>query len=702
MATELAHATGIDQSQLEPEPEATAGGAPSGRRARGRLRGAFAPLLGARGIPRWLLLTGGAITFAFTVLAVFASTIAPYGFNQYQSGSTRFPQQAAPSAAHWLGTTVQSEDVLSRVIYGAQTSLEVVLLSLVLSLAIGVPLGLVSGYFGGPFDRGMVLVNDSIFAFPSLLLAIVIAFLLQGSFGGVLTAAIAITAVYIPQYFRVIRNSVLSVREEPYVEAGRALGARPRTVMRRYVFHNVMQSVPVVASLNAADAILTLAALSFLGIGIDPSATAEWGYDVSRGIADAQAGYWWTGLFPGLAIVLLVTGLTLLGEGLNDTLNPLMRRPARQAIEMGAREIATEQPDAAPGDPVAVATEGAETPREPVISIEDLRVWYATDRGAVRAVDGVTLAVASGEAVGLVGESGCGKSTLGRGVLGLVPEGTVRDGVIRFEGSNLLEATPDELRRLRGSSLGLVFQEPMTRLDPLMRISQHFAEVLKANEPGISDDEVERRSLEVLGAVGIPPTRFDHYPHEFSGGMRQRIMIALTLVVRPRFLIADEPTTALDVLVEAQIMAILTDLKRNYDLALLVITHNLGIVAESCDRIAVMYAGRIVEQGRVEDVFSEPLHPYTQELLASTISLTTRELHYIPGAPPDLHEPPSGCRFHPRCPHAMEICRETQPLDEGRVPGRPVECWLRVAPGRIPVGKDAPIARRELGVAEEA
>ena len=694
--------TAMDEASISPDGSKASASRPTRHRLP-RLRHALEPLLAARGFSRWLLITGGVITLAFLVMAAFASQIAPYGFNQYQSNGVRFPQQGSPSALHWFGTTVQSEDVFSRVIFGAQTSLEVVVLSLVLSLAIGVPLGLVSGYFGGWFDRVLVLLNDSIFAFPYLLLAIVIAFLLQGSVSGVLTAAIAITAVYIPQYFRVIRNSVLSVREEPYVEAGRSLGAKPRAVIRRYVFKNVVQSVPVVASLNAADAILTLAALSFLGIGIDPSAASEWGYDVSRGIADAQAGFWWTGLYPGLAIVLMVTGLTLFGEGLNDTLNPLLRSSTGARRRLGARAsmhaIGRQtrhrvRQDEVPAKPLHEV--------EPVISLADLRVWYATTRGDVRAVDGVSLEIVKGEAVGLVGESGSGKSTMGRGILGLVPAGTLVDGVVRFEGANLLELPQKEMRHLRGSSLGLVFQEPMTRLDPLMRISEHFKEVLKAHEPRIKGVEIERRSLEALGAVGIPPTRFHLYPHEFSGGMRQRILIALALVVRPKLLIADEPTTALDVLVEAQIMAILTSLKRDFDLALLIITHNLGIVAESCDRVAVMYAGRIVEQGTVDDVFAEPLHPYTQELLASTISLTTRELHSIPGAPPDLIDPPTGCRFHPRCPHAMEICREVQPTDEGTTPGRAVECWLRAPEGRIPVGKERPLAREEIDVAIEA
>ncbi len=292
-----------------------------------RVRRAFAPVTKATGLQRWLLIVGASITILFFLLAILAPVVAPYGFNQYMAHGVYFPKQASPSAAHWLGTTVDSEDVLSRVIWGAQTAVEVVLLAVVFSVAIGVPLGLISGYFGGPLDRVIVLFMDALFAFPYLLLAIVIAYVLQNSIGGgVLVGAIAITVVYIPQYFRVVRNTVISVREDVYVEAARALGARPRTVISRYIFFNVIQSVPVLATLNAADAILTLAGLSFLGIGLNPTAEAQWGYDVQRAVDDVLAGYWWTALFPGLAIVLLVTGLTLLGEGLNDVVNPLLRR----------------------------------------------------------------------------------------------------------------------------------------------------------------------------------------------------------------------------------------------------------------------------------------------------------------------------------------------------------------------------------------
>jgi peptide/nickel transport system permease protein len=290
-------------------------------------RRAFAPIGELRGTGRIMFWAGVAITAAFIAMAVFAPLISPYTFDQYQANGHRFPQLAAPSREHLMGTTVQSTDVLSRVVWGARTELKVVLVSLVLSLSVGIPLGLVSGYFGGKLDRVLVLVMDAMLAFPFLLLAIVIAFLLSGSIGqGIFTAAVAITVAYVPLYFRVVRNHTISIREEPYVEAARALGARPFTIIRKYVFFNVVQNVPPLATLNAADAILTLAALGFLGYGIQPTQAAEWGYDIQRAVSDASSGIWWTALFPGLAIVFLVTGLTLLGEGLNETINPVLRK----------------------------------------------------------------------------------------------------------------------------------------------------------------------------------------------------------------------------------------------------------------------------------------------------------------------------------------------------------------------------------------
>ena len=328
-----------------------------------RMPGWMRPLASARGLPRWILISGLVIVAVFVVMAIFAPLLAPYGFDQVSADGARFGKQAGPDSEHLFGTTVQSTDVLSRIIWGSRTAIEVVLLAVVFSLAIGVPLGLISGYVGGKLDRALVLVMDALFAFPYLLLAIVIAFLLSDKVGqGVVTAAVAITVVYIPQYFRVVRNHVISVREEMYVEAARALGAPRRTIVTRYVFYNVIQNVPSIATLNAADAILTLAALGFLGYGIQPTDAAEWGYDLQRAIDDAGAGIWWTGLFPGMAIVLLVTGFTLVGEGLNDVVNPLIRSRRIRRPEI---------PDAAPATaPVASGGVGADGGSSPEVRRE--------------------------------------------------------------------------------------------------------------------------------------------------------------------------------------------------------------------------------------------------------------------------------------------------------------------------------------------
>ena len=342
----------------------------------------------------------------------------------------------------------------------------------------------------------------------------------------------------------------------------------------------------------------------------------------------------------------------------------------------------------------------------PVIDARDVRIWYGTERGPVKAVDGVSFEVRKGEILGLVGESGCGKSTLGRGLLGLLPEGAAIDGQLRFKGEDLLALPKKKMFAKRGSELGMIFQEPLTRLNPLMRISDHFEETLKAQDKGIGKVESKRRSLEVLRLMGIPPTRFRSYPHEFSGGMRQRLMIALALVLRPAFVVADEPSTALDVLVEAQIIRILHDLRRDFETSLLLITHNLGIIAEACDRVAVMYAGEIVELGDAREVFAEPQHPYTRELLRSTISLSTTGLNYIPGAPPDLVDPPAGCHFHPRCPDAMSVCADRHPLQREMPNGTRTQCWAAdlangFAQDLTPEEK-APLPREEISVADEA
>jgi peptide/nickel transport system permease protein len=330
----------------------------------------LAPFRNTTGLARWILVTGLVITMLFVVAAVFAPWVAPLDFNQQRVDGVKLPKMAPPSGDYWFGTNDQFYDVLSRVIWGARTALVVVFLSVLLSLVIGVPLGVLSGFVGGWTDRVLVFIMDAIYAFPSLLLAIVFSFLLRGPLGGgVVAVALSLTAIYIPQYFRVVRNTTVSAREHTYIEAARAIGAKNGTIMRRYLFGNVIQSVPVIGTLNAADAISTLAALGFLGLGIQPNEASEWGYDLSRALDDAASGIWWTAFFPGMAIVLLVVGLTLVGEGLNETINPVLRKRRIRPVVMPAIEPSTylaERGDArfSEGAPAAGRPDGRGEPRE--------------------------------------------------------------------------------------------------------------------------------------------------------------------------------------------------------------------------------------------------------------------------------------------------------------------------------------------------
>ena len=311
-----------------------------------------------------------------------------------------------------------------------------------------------------------------------------------------------------------------------------------------------------------------------------------------------------------------------------------------------------------------------------VLETRDLKVSYGTPRGGLYAVDGVDVTLRAGESLGIVGESGCGKSSLGRGLMQLLPPGGRVEGSVLLAGDELVGSTGSTLRRSRGEDLALIFQEPMTRLDPLMRVADHFVEAIRTHRSDVSRDRAREMGSIALREVGIPPSRIDDFPHQFSGGMRQRIMIALSIVLEPLVVVADEPTTALDVIVEAQILDLLDGLRHEQALGLILITHNLGIVAETCDRVAVMYAGRIVEIGPVDEVFTHPRHPYTQGLLASVISLDTTELRSIDGTPPDLVDPPRGCRFAPRCPKVFDDCWTVDPSLREATPVHRAACLL--------------------------
>lgn len=312
------------------------------------------------------------------------------------------------------------------------------------------------------------------------------------------------------------------------------------------------------------------------------------------------------------------------------------------------------------------------------MEIEDLSVHFPIHIGTVRAVEDVSLNLEEGEVMGLVGESGCGKTTLGFSILRLLrPPGRIVKGRILYHGQDIVQMSEKEILSLRGRKIAMIFQDPLTSLNPLFRIDQQFIETLFTHEKGLHKRAAFTRAGNMLESLGISPERLLEYPHQMSGGMRQRIMIGMGLILNPDLLIADEPTTSLDVIVEAQFLDLLNDLRKQFNLTIILITHNLGNVAQLADRITVMYGGTIAEVGEANAIFDNPLHPYTQGLLSSipNIKLDKPKLKTMPGSPPDLVNPPSGCVFHPRCPYAKDICKVQKPETFSK-DGRLVSCWL--------------------------
>lgn len=310
-----------------------------------------------------------------------------------------------------------------------------------------------------------------------------------------------------------------------------------------------------------------------------------------------------------------------------------------------------------------------------LLEIRNLSTYYHSRRGVLRAVDMVSLSLDEREFVGIVGESGCGKSTLAFSIIRLIqPPGEIVEGEIIFSGKNLLELNDEEMRRVRGKEIGMVFQDPMTSLDPLEKIGDQIVETIQMHED-IGKKEALEKARELLESVGLPGNRVNYYPHQLSGGQRQRVMIALAIALNPTLLIADEPTTALDVIVQEKIMNILKKMTSE-GRSIILITHDFSLAAEKSDRIVIMYAGWIVEMGDSKKLVNDPLHPYTKGLLESVPDLwLERKIKTMPGLPPDLVNPPPGCKFHPRCPKAMDVCRKDEP-PEVQVNGRFVKCWL--------------------------
>ena len=318
---------------------------------------------------------------------------------------------------------------------------------------------------------------------------------------------------------------------------------------------------------------------------------------------------------------------------------------------------------------------------DPILTVDDLRVSFATEDGVVKAVDGVSFELTAGEVLAIVGESGCGKSVTAQTLTGLTRAPNAKiSGSVSYRGKEINGLTDDQLRDVRGEQIAMVFQDPMSALNPVYRVGDQIAEMIRAHRD-VSKQEARSRAVDLLRSVGIPnpDRRVHHYPHEFSGGMRQRVMIAMALALEPDVLIADEPTTALDVTIQAQILQLIDRLNRERDLAVIIITHDLGVVAEIADRVLVMYAGQVVEDATLDEIFYAPKHPYTWGLLGSLARLDqprTARLAQIPGAPPSLLAPPAGCRFAPRCSHVFDRCAELPPLEPSTGSAHLDRCWL--------------------------
>ena len=595
-------------------------------------------------------LGGLAFLLLVIVAAIFAPIIAPYPPNLQNLNLVN----ASPSAAHWLGTDDLGRDILSRLIWGGQISMRAAFEIVGLATAVALPIGLVAGFFRGAVDTVIMRLMDAMFSFPPLVLALTVAALLGAS---VNDTAIAISIVFVPSFVRVLRGQVIAVREENYIEAARSLGATSNRLIRRHILPNVASPLIIQTSLALGFALLVEAGLSFLGIGEQPP-TPSWGSMLNEGYSFIFSSSWAL-IFPGLAIMLSVLSFNLVADGLRDSLG--RERPKKSKLAGVTKEKRSRlaqlrgiSPRAAQPAP-AGAVEGAA-----LLTVKNLRVEFLTNGKWFPVMEGANFSVERGKTLGLVGESGSGKTVSALAVMGLLPSrGCRTGGSALFEGRDLMRLPPADFRQIRGNEIAMIFQEPMTSLNPAYTVGNQIAEQVRTHRH-LSKAESWKVAVEMLERVEIPNAskRARDYPHAFSGGMRQRVMIAMALSCSPKLLIADEPTTALDVTTQAQIVDLLHSLQREEDMAMIFVTHDLGVIADIAEDVVVMYAGQIVEQTRSTALFTRPRHPYTEALLNSIPQLTPigEPLHFIPGIVPRPDQIPQGCRFHPRCAYANDAC----------------------------------------------
>jgi peptide/nickel transport system permease protein len=593
------------------------------------------------------------VCIAYLIFVVIVAIVAPIVFPNVsgeQAGSFTAVRET-PSASHVLGTDTLGRDVLQRLLVGTRITVVGVAEALAVILVLGVPFGLAAGYFGGRIDRVSTWVADVAYSIPGIIVMLMVLSVFPYS---MLAAMVAFGVLVSPVLMRVVRAAVLPVRRELYISAARVSGLSHRYILRRHVLPRVAGPIIVQASLLSALALLVQTGLSFLGLLVKEPAPS-WGGMVANGLSVIVLQPWliWP---PGMAISVTVLALGLLGDAVRDSMVEVWSAPVgrvRRAVRPPADEVATAQPG-----------------RDALLSVRGLEVAFRNPHGrGVRVVDGVSFDILPGETVGLVGESGCGKSATAMSIINLLPRGgRVEGGTILFEGRDLTRMSERELNRVRGKGIGVISQEPMVAFDPTFRIGWQLAEVVRRHQ-SLSRSEAKGRVLELLRQVNLPDAEgvARRYPHELSGGMAQRVAIARALAGDPRLLIADEPTTALDVTVQAEILDLLRDLQEQNGMAILLITHDWGVVADLCERTVVLYAGQVVERAPLRPIFREPLHPYTEALLAANPhgGVGREELPTIPGTVPQPGQWPVGCHFRLRCQYATQACAEHEiPLEE--------------------------------------
>jgi peptide/nickel transport system permease protein len=551
-------------------------------------------------------------------LMVFGPSVAPYPPEVPHPEERLLP----PSASHWFGTDENGMDVLSRIIAAPRVDIFIGLMATLLSVFVGTPLGVIAGIFEGSGRRiasligeGTLRLLDVMQAFPVFILALVLVAIRGPSVGNILAA---IAFVNSPVFLRLARAEMLSLRERTYAEAARSIGNTDSAVAFKHLLPNALPPLLSQVSVTVGFAILLTSGLSFVGAGVEPP-TPELGGMISTGAKSMILGFWWPALFPGIALGLIVFTFSITGDALGRLLEPGDEK-ARAAKGEGIVDQRVERAAVATSEEVQAISSIEQSEAGSVLTVKGLTVEFpqADGYGLSRVLDNVALSISLGEIVGVIGGPGAGKSVLVRSLLALPPEGAVIRGQVRFRGRDLLTMPPDELKQLRGTGIAHILPGAKAQLNPVLRIGEMMIVVIRAHME-VSRKEARERAAAALRAVGImdPEKRLAAYPHELSGGMAQRVCIALALIHNPILIVADEPTFGLDVTVQRQVLDLMADLASRRGFAQLLVTRDLGIVAQYCQRVFVMQAGRIIESGPTMDLFRQPRQPYTQQLIAS-------------------------------------------------------------------------------------